>query len=48
LRNQQIVQIDSQTTRVLRIERVLDIDEPGQATSFLSLRNDRERQRSFP
>ena len=42
LRDEQIVHVDAETTRVLRVERVLDIDERRQASALLGLGDDGE------
>ena len=47
LRDEQIVHVDAEPARVLRIERVLDIDERRQAAALLRLGDDGERERGF-
>ena len=45
LRDEQIVQVHAELARVLRIERVLDVDERREAAALLGLGDDGERQR---
>src|SRR2546423_7781452 len=47
LRDEQVVHVDAEPTRVLRIERVLDVDERRQAAALLGLGDDRKRERRF-
>jgi hypothetical protein len=45
LRDQQILQLHAQPPRILRIERVLGVDERAVATQLLRLRDRMQRQR---
>ena len=47
LRNEEIVEIHAELLGVLRIERVLHVDEGRQSAALLRLRDDGERQRRF-
>ena len=47
LRDEQVVEIDAELAGVLRIERVLDVDERREAAALLRLRDDREGERRF-
>src|SRR4029453_15312802 len=47
LRHQEIVEIDPQLLRILRVERVLGVDERRHASQLLRLGNDLQRQRGF-
>ena len=45
LRDEQVVEIDAELLRVLRVERVLGIDERGHAAALLRFGNDLQRER---
>ena len=47
LRDEQIVEVHAQPPGVLRIERVFDVDEGGEAAALLRLRDHREGKRGF-
>ena len=47
LRDQQIIKVNAELLRILRIKRMLDVDEGGEAAAFLRLRDDGERKRRF-
>ena len=45
LRDEQVLELDAELARVLRVERVFGIDERRHAAGLLRLRDDLERQR---
>ena len=45
LRDEQVLELDPQLARVLRVERVFGVDERGHAAGLLRLRDDLQRQR---
>jgi hypothetical protein len=47
LGNQQVVEVDAELAGVLRIERVLDVDEGGQTAAFLGLGDGGEGEGGF-
>ena len=47
LRNEQVIHIHAQTAGILRIERVLDVDERSEAAALLRLGDNRERERGL-
>ena len=47
LRDEQIIHVHAEPAGVLRIERVLHIDEGGEAAALLRLRDDRQGERRF-
>ena len=47
LRDQEVVEIDAQLAGILRVERVLDVDEGSQAAALLRLSDDREGESRF-
>ena len=47
LRDEKIIQIDAQLPGVLRVERVFHVDECGEPTAFLGLRDHRQCERGL-
>src|SRR5205807_2153601 len=48
LRNEQVVEINAELFRVLRIERMLDVDESSKPAALLRLCDDGKGERCFP
>ena len=48
LRDQQLVDVDAELTGVVRVERMLGVDEGGDAAGLLRLGDDMQRQRGLP